>query len=246
MWGSNPMGAPGGYGMQPGHMGGAQWGGWGDQGQGQPGAGGGFQGGGDRQGGRMGYNKQQRPRRPLGEPTNNIMIRNLPYAFREADLQELAQPFGKVIRATVWIDPVTKRPKGFGLVQYASVTEAQAAVDGLTGREVVGSRGNTLRLQAEYSYGKGDNRRPLAEGPSASEKVSLVKEIRGALAAKGQAEPFGLTSMPLDRLQAYLDFLGGPIRGEPAAPAPAAEPTAESPKSPAGEPEAQAAAPAAQ
>eukprot|EP00756_Hemistasia_phaeocysticola_P026980 Hpha_TRINITY_DN16093_c3_g11::TRINITY_DN16093_c3_g11_i1::g.117053::m.117053 len=245
MWGSNPMGgAHGGYALHPTHIGGggAQWGGWagGDAGP-SAGAGAGYQGGGgggDRQGGRMGgYAKQQRPRRPLGEPTNNIMIRNLPYAFREADLQELAQPFGKVIRATVWIDPVTKRPKGFGLVQYSSVTEAQAAVDGLTGREVVGSRGNTLRLQAEYSYGKGDNRRPLAEGPSASEKVSLVKEIRGALVAKGQAEPFGLTSMPLDRLQAYLDFLGGPIR-QPEAEAGSPKPEAQ-PDSPPAEPASQ-------
>lgn len=66
----------------------------------------------------------------------NIYVGNLSYETRENDLQELFAPFGKVDVVRVITDRDSGRSKGFAFVEMASKTEAEAAIQGLNGKEL--------------------------------------------------------------------------------------------------------------
>lgn len=60
---------------------------------------------------------------------------NLPYGVRSAALQEIFAQYGTVVSAQVIEDRETGRSKGFGFVEMASSDEANAAINGLNGKE---------------------------------------------------------------------------------------------------------------
>jgi len=64
-----------------------------------------------------------------------LYVGNLGYNVTSGDLQELLAEFGTVQSAEVISDRVTGRSKGFGFVEMASDTEAQAAIASLNGRQ---------------------------------------------------------------------------------------------------------------
>jgi len=66
---------------------------------------------------------------------NKLYVRNLPYAYREGDLERVFGRFGAVTSAKVVMetDGATDRSKGFGFVEMGSDAEAQAAITGLHG-----------------------------------------------------------------------------------------------------------------
>ena len=69
---------------------------------------------------------------------NKLYVGNLPYAFRDSDLQQTFGPFGSVSTAQVVMERDTGRSKGFGFVEMSSGAEAQAAIAGLNGQQVDG------------------------------------------------------------------------------------------------------------
>jgi RNA recognition motif-containing protein len=56
----------------------------------------------------------------------------------EHDLRELFAPYGVVDRINLITDRETGRPRGFGFVEMADDTAAQAAIAGLQGAELAG------------------------------------------------------------------------------------------------------------
>jgi cold-inducible RNA-binding protein len=64
-----------------------------------------------------------------------LYVGNLTYNVNETDLEALFKPFGTVQSAQVIIDRDTNRSKGFGFVEMGSDDQAQAAIQGLNGRE---------------------------------------------------------------------------------------------------------------
>jgi RNA recognition motif-containing protein len=67
--------------------------------------------------------------------SKKLYVGNLTYNVNEADLEALFSPFGTVQSAQVIIDRDTNRSKGFAFVEMSSDDEAQAAIDGLNGRD---------------------------------------------------------------------------------------------------------------
>ena len=67
-----------------------------------------------------------------------IYVGNLPYSIGEDELREMFAPFGQVASANVITDRDSGQSKGFGFVEMASSTEAQAAIAGLNGKEMNG------------------------------------------------------------------------------------------------------------
>jgi RNA recognition motif-containing protein len=67
-----------------------------------------------------------------------VFVGGLPYSKAE-DLRELFAPFGTVKTAFVATRP-SGRPLGYGYVTFASLTEAQRAVDALNGKLIQGQR----------------------------------------------------------------------------------------------------------
>ena len=67
-----------------------------------------------------------------------IYVGNLPYSVTDATLEQLFSAHGTVQSAQVIMDRDTGRSKGFGFVEMASDSEAQAAMIALNLKEVDG------------------------------------------------------------------------------------------------------------
>ena len=71
---------------------------------------------------------------------NKLYVGNLPYSFRDEDLQQAFSAHGSVTSAKVMMERDTGRSKGFGFVEMGSDAEAQAAINGMNGQQY-GGRG---------------------------------------------------------------------------------------------------------
>ena len=73
----------------------------------------------------------------------NIFVGNLSRETADADLRQSFEAFGQVTRATVITDKFTSESKGFGFVEMPTKAEAEAAISGLSGKEL---HGRTLNV----------------------------------------------------------------------------------------------------
>ncbi len=67
-----------------------------------------------------------------------LYVGNLAYGIKDSDLLRLFEAHGTVQSAQVIMDRDTGRSKGFGFVEMANDSEAQAAIQALNGSEVEG------------------------------------------------------------------------------------------------------------
>ncbi len=70
----------------------------------------------------------------------NIYVGNLAYATANEDLANIFADFGAVDAARVVMDRETGRSKGFGFVEMANASEANAAIEALNGKEIGGRK----------------------------------------------------------------------------------------------------------
>jgi len=63
-----------------------------------------------------------------------IYVGNLSFNVTEEELRQEFEAFGKVESINIITDKYSGRPKGFGFVEMASVSEGQAAITGLNGK----------------------------------------------------------------------------------------------------------------
>lgn len=68
----------------------------------------------------------------------NIYVGNLSYEVKEEDLKKEFEAFGQVESVKIIQDNYTGRSKGFGFIDMPNNSEAQAAIDGLKGKELKG------------------------------------------------------------------------------------------------------------
>ena len=69
-----------------------------------------------------------------------LYVGNLSYGTTDSTLEQLFAEYGTVQSAQVIVDRDTGRSKGFGFVEMGSDQEAQAAIKGLSEKEVDGRR----------------------------------------------------------------------------------------------------------
>lgn len=69
---------------------------------------------------------------------NKLYVGNLPYSFRDQDLEQTFSAFGSVQSAKVMMERDTGRSKGFGFVEMGSDAEAQQAIAGMNGQSLGG------------------------------------------------------------------------------------------------------------
>jgi RNA recognition motif-containing protein len=67
-----------------------------------------------------------------------LYVGNLPHAVTDDALREAFAPYGTVKSAMVVMDQETVRSRGFGFVEMSLMSEAQAAIQGLNGKEMQG------------------------------------------------------------------------------------------------------------
>src|SRR3954466_13533305 len=97
---------------------------------------------------------------------NKLYVGNLPYSFRDSDLEQAFGQYGAVTSAKVMMERDTGRSKGFGFVEMGSPAEAQAAIQGMNGQQI-GGRGpvaNEARPMEPRSGGGGGGGRGFGGG----------------------------------------------------------------------------------
>lgn len=67
-----------------------------------------------------------------------LYVGNLSKQVTDAQLNELATPYGTLLSANVATEKDSGASKGFGFIEFGSDDEAKAAITGLDGREVHG------------------------------------------------------------------------------------------------------------
>ena len=88
----------------------------------------------------------------------NIYVGNLPWSTTDSELSEMFQQFGAVIRAQIVMDRETGRSRGFGFVEMANDTEAQAAIAALN-NQIMNGRPLTVNVAKPREGGGGGGRR---------------------------------------------------------------------------------------
>jgi RNA recognition motif-containing protein len=86
----------------------------------------------------------------------NIYVGNLSYEATDEDLKKEFEAFGQVESVKIIRDNYTNRSKGFGFVEMPNNSEAQAAIDGLKGKEL---KGRALNINEARPKTEGQGRR---------------------------------------------------------------------------------------
>ncbi len=67
-----------------------------------------------------------------------IYVGNLPFETTDESLAQEFEVFGEVVSANVVVDRASGRSRGFGFVEMPAQTEAEAAIAGLNGKDLMG------------------------------------------------------------------------------------------------------------
>ena len=91
----------------------------------------------------------------------NIYVGNLSYTVTEDEIQKAFEAFGQVASISIIRDKFSNQSKGFGFVEMPVQEEAQAAIEGMHGKELKGRTMNVneARPRADDRRG-GGGRRP--------------------------------------------------------------------------------------
>src|SRR4030065_1326180 len=68
----------------------------------------------------------------------NIYVGNLSFDVSEENLRQAFEAFGQVSAASIVKDKYSGQPRGFGFVEMPNQAEAQAAIQNLNGKELLG------------------------------------------------------------------------------------------------------------
>jgi len=91
----------------------------------------------------------------------NIYVGNISRDATEDDLRQAFEAFGRTASVTILKDKFTGEPRGFGFVEMPAQAEAQAAINGLNGKELKGRTliVNEARPRADSKGGGGGYKR---------------------------------------------------------------------------------------
>lgn len=67
-----------------------------------------------------------------------LYVGNLPFSTTDNELRDMFTPFGEVASASVLVDKMTGRSRGFGFVEMNNNDEANNAINSLNGKNVGG------------------------------------------------------------------------------------------------------------
>lgn len=90
--------------------------------------------------------------------TNKLYVGGIPYRTTEDELRATFEEAGTVTSASIIMDRMTNRSRGFGFVEMADEAMAQAAIDRWDGKELDGRM-----LSVSFARPQGD--RPAGDRP---------------------------------------------------------------------------------
>jgi len=75
--------------------------------------------------------------------SKKLYVGNLKFDMTDQELNEAFTPYGEIVSATIVMDRISGRSKGFGFVEFAKDEDADKARDALNGKEL---KGRTVRI----------------------------------------------------------------------------------------------------
>ncbi|MDQ1318264.1 MAG: hypothetical protein QG588_1924 [Candidatus Poribacteria bacterium] len=75
--------------------------------------------------------------------SKKLYVGNLKFDMTDQELEEAFAPYGEIISATIVVDRISGRSKGFGFVEFAKDEDADEARNALNGKEL---KGRTVRI----------------------------------------------------------------------------------------------------
>ena len=88
-----------------------------------------------------------------------LYVGNLPYTYTDTELRDMFAPYGEVSSATIIMDKVRGRSKGFGFVEMdeAAAKSAMAELNGkyIGGRNVVVSEARPMTDKPKREFDRG-------------------------------------------------------------------------------------------
>ncbi|SCZ93873.1 BZ3500_MvSof-1268-A1-R1_Chr6-3g08940 [Microbotryum saponariae] len=133
----------------------------------------------------------------VATPNKQIFVRNLPWSTADDDLVELFQTTGTVEEAAMLIDEATGRAKGSGVVQFATIEEAQTAIAQFQGY-TYGGRPLQIEFNARYKNFQGNGVPAGAPtGPRGHQEVDQERgEYGDGIADAGHGNGEGREPLP--------------------------------------------------
>ena len=93
--------------------------------------------------------------------TTKLYVGGIPYSTTDASLGDLFSKVGAVSSATIIIDRMTGRSKGFGFVEMTNDDEAQKAIETYNGQDFEGRKLTVNVARPLEPRAPGMNRRPM-------------------------------------------------------------------------------------
>jgi len=84
----------------------------------------------------------------------NIYVGNLSFEVSEENLRQAFEAFGQVSAASIVKDKYSGQPRGFGFVEMPNQAEAQAAIQNLNGKELLGRPMNVNEARPRPDRGR--------------------------------------------------------------------------------------------
>ncbi len=84
----------------------------------------------------------------------NIYVGSLSYDVSEESLRQAFGAFGQVNSARIVKDKYSGQPRGFGFVEMLDQTEAQAAIQNLNGKDLLGQQMNVSEARPRTGQGR--------------------------------------------------------------------------------------------
>jgi len=84
----------------------------------------------------------------------NIYVGNLSYDVLGENLRQTFEAFGQVSSAMIVKDKYSGQPRGFGFVEMPDQAEAQAAIQNLNGKELLGRQMNVNEARPRTDRGR--------------------------------------------------------------------------------------------
>jgi len=89
----------------------------------------------------------------------NIYVGNLSYDVSGENLRQAFEAFGQVSSASIVKDKYSGQPRGFGFVEMPDQAEAQAAIQNLNGKELLGRPMNVNEARPRTDRGRSGRQR---------------------------------------------------------------------------------------
>jgi len=102
----------------------------------------------------------------------NIYVGNLSFNVSEENLRQAFEAFGQVSSATIIKDKYSGQPRGFGFMEMPNRAEAQAAIENLNGKDLLGQQMNVNEARPRTDRGRSGGQGGHRGGPGYSGRSS--------------------------------------------------------------------------